>query len=255
MFSFIANSVLAICCFIGNIAHRCHRYTHQDLSTSEYTHVLFTHIATCDHDNHFHSHPLSASSDSRLPACVLGMCSLRLHWDTSCWFPHFRRPPLSLPYLVTWCHLTCTLFSRTVLELWRWGRRLPGFTSSYVSKSYMYKILKICDYFAWNYIRSFIQSSNTISKSGLQCFIWMPNYWNGEKNRERRQRNMSVFKKKACEKRIKPTAITGATTSKKGVYFHNDFRGIWLYFLCIIRQHMKGEHCFCILQRLRKGLI
>lgn len=101
-FSFIANPFLTIFCVTENIAHRWHRYTCQDLSTSEYARVLFIWIATCDHDNSFHSCPLSDSSDSSLPACMLRIQSLRLHWIASCWCPHFRRPA---PIPTIPCHL------------------------------------------------------------------------------------------------------------------------------------------------------
>lgn len=44
-----------------------------------------------------------------------------------------------------------------------------------------------------------------------------------EEWREKTEKHVSVKKKKS-EKIIKPTAITVATTSQKGGYFHNDFR-------------------------------
>lgn len=38
----------------------------------------------------------------------------------------------------------------------------------------MYKFLKICDNFAWNYIRSFIQSSNTMASLDHSFFFEWP---------------------------------------------------------------------------------
>lgn len=81
-----------------------------------------------------------------------------------------------------------------------------------------------------------------------QLLIWC------EEQREKTEKHVNG-EKKSCEKIIKPTAINAAVISEEGAYFHNDFRGIWLYLLHIIRWHIKGEYFFCILQRLRKFLI